>query len=140
MSYVNTFICISEDCPVETGVVPQSNRQPKPIHLLQYELITQSPYTYTHEELLLEVNRRRDAVADDELEAYRIRLFEKKHPCLRASMLAKKYGWGIHYNEQGQIAIYAAGTAEYTAWLEDSGTTVVRAMRNSRAGKSATAP
>lgn len=135
MTYVNTFVRLADDCPVKTGVVPQSNRLPKPHHLLQYELLIQAPYTYTHEELLLEVYRRRDEVPDEELEDYRARLWERKHPCLRASMLPKKYGWGIHYNEQGKIAIYPAGSEAYDGWLENSQTTVLPAMRNSRAGK-----
>ncbi|GIQ71384.1 hypothetical protein DUZ99_15835 [Xylanibacillus composti] len=139
MTYVNTFIRIAEDCPTASGVVPASNRQLKPIHLLQYELLTGAPYTYTHDELLFEVNRRRDEVPEEQGEAYREQLLAKKHPCLRASMLPKKYGWGVHYNEQGKIAIYAAGTPDYQAWLTDSQTTVLPAMRNSRPGKSSSA-
>ncbi|WP_342481620.1 DUF6157 family protein [Paenibacillus sp. FSL L8-0340] len=34
-------------------------------------------------------------------------LFSKSNPCLRASMLSKRYGWGMHFNDEGKIALYA---------------------------------
>ncbi|MNI90480.1 hypothetical protein D3C73_1480060 [compost metagenome] len=61
-------------------------------------------------------------------------LFAKKHPCLRASMLPKRYGWGIHYNAEGKIAIYARESPEYDrlSSAKDSGLTQLHAMRSKR--------
>lgn len=58
MSCIHTFIRVSEDCPVETGVAPAASRPLPPAHVIQYELLANAPYKYTHEELLYEVHVR----------------------------------------------------------------------------------
>jgi len=35
-----------------------------------------------------------------------VALLSKPHPCLRASMLPKRYGWGVHYDGNGRITLY----------------------------------
>lgn len=138
MSYTNTFIRISADCPVEASVVPEPRAGQKTVPLLQYELLASAPYRYTGDDVIYEVHVRHKQIADDELAArggeIRAELFSKPHPCLRASMLPKKYGWGVHYDEQGRIALYGAESPEYQRFLQpDSGVTVLNAMRNKKA-------
>ena len=55
MSYKNTFVKISEDCPVVEAKIPLAKNGKKPMHLIQYELLTQNPYRFDHEELIWEV-------------------------------------------------------------------------------------
>ena len=59
-------------------------------------------------------------------------LFQKGHPCMRASSLTKKYGWGAHYNEEGKIAIYPVDSDEYQQYA-DNAADVLFAMRSKRA-------
>ena len=55
-NYYNTLITVAADCPVARGTPPS---RPDTIGGLQYALITQQPYGYTSDELLVEVQRRR---------------------------------------------------------------------------------
>ncbi|MBP1991835.1 DUF6157 family protein [Paenibacillus eucommiae] len=132
MMIKNTFIEVSTDCPVETGVVPVTKKDSKPIHLIQYELLTQAPYTYTLEDLIFEVHIKRSDSPKDNLEQIREQLFQKSHPCMRASLLPKKYGWGVHHNNEGKIAIYAMESPEYQGFLEDDKVKREYAMRSKR--------
>ncbi|WZO98502.1 DUF6157 family protein [Isosphaeraceae bacterium EP7] len=44
-----------------------------------------------------------------------------------------KYGWGVHYDAFGKIALYAVESDEYRRLSgPDAGTKVVQAMRNRR--------
>jgi hypothetical protein len=43
----------------------------------------------------------------------------KGHPHLHVSPLAKRYGWGIHNNAEGKIALIAVESPEYAQLLND---------------------
>lgn len=137
MSYTNTFIQVSLDCPATSSIVPVSKRDKKTAHEIQYELLSQNPYKFNHEDLIYEVHIRHKAISEEELinHATEIRdqLFQKSHPCLRASMLPKKFGWGVHYDQDGRIAIYGMESNEYRQFVtEDRNVKLLFAMRNSR--------
>jgi hypothetical protein len=138
MSYIGTFIQVSPDCPVEFGVVPDTKKESKPAHIIQYELLSENPYKYTHEELLFEVHVRHKGFSDGEVKNRRDEiweeLFQKKHPCLRACMLPKKYGWGVHYNDEGRIAIYPKESPEYQRFVQayNGSRQLLTAMRSKR--------
>lgn len=138
MSYTDTFIRVAEDCPVEMGIPPVSDRSALPVHVIQYNLLTEKPYRYNHEELLYQVHVRHKGVSEEERETRReaiwAELFSKSHPCLRASMLPKKYGWGIHYDAAGRIALYAKESPEYDYYTSggEAGVKLLNAMRNKR--------
>ncbi|WP_150266848.1 DUF6157 family protein [Paenibacillus tepidiphilus] len=138
MSYTDTFIRVAADCPVETGTVPQSGRPLPPVHVIQYELLAEAPYVYNHEELLYEVHVRHKQIPAEERVNRRDEiwagLFAKKHPCLRASMLPKRYGWGIHFNEEGRIALYGKESPEYDHYTSggEAGVKLLDAMRSKR--------
>ena len=139
MGYTDTFIRVATDCPATCGVVPVAKRDHKPVHVLQYELLSEHPYRYTHEDLLFEVHVRHKAIPADEREArlreIRAELLGKPHPCLRASLLPKKYGWGVHYDRQGRIALYAMESEEYRrlTQADGAGPTLLTAIRSRRA-------
>ena len=50
--------------------------------------------------------------------------------CLAA---AQDYEWGLHYDDQGRIALHAVDSAEYERLSQDPSLTQLRAMRSSRA-------
>ena len=136
---IDTFVMVSPDCPVQAGVIPANKNDEKPsIPFLQYQLLTQNPYRFTIEDLIYEVHIRHKQIPSEDVEAngdvIRQELFQKKHPCMRASMLPKKYGWGVHYNSEGKLALYGMETKEYLQFVQsgDNGPKLVFAMRNSR--------
>ena len=53
---------------------------------------------------------------------------------MRASPLTKRYGWGVHHDAAGRMALYGVGTAEYRRFAEGAvaGVEVVAAMRSKR--------
>ena len=57
----------------------------------------------------------------------------KGHPHLRVSALAKRYGWGIHNNAEGKIALIAVDSPEYKRLMKDPRTTKIKAFRSKRA-------
>ena len=134
----NTFILVADDSPAEVGIVPEAKGDKRPIHLIQYELLTENPYTLTHEDLTYEVFVQRQGFMSEELETRGseicTELLSKEHPCLRASSLTKRYGWGAHYDENGKIALYSMDSAEYVrlAEMDERAGKVILAMRSKR--------
>lgn len=135
MSYTDTFIKIAPDSDATEATIPTSNRPKKTIHQIQYELLTEKPYHYTHDELVFTVYAIRQEFTEEELsengEAIQADFFKKEHACLRASALTKKYGWGAHYNDEGKIALYPVESDEYAKLMEEAPKELF-AMRTSR--------
>jgi Family of unknown function (DUF6157) len=103
---------------------------------LEHALLIEAPYQYTCEELILNVHRYHKSIDDTELDAFKSFLFAKSHPCMRLSMLTKRWGWGVHYNELGRLAIYVAETQEYHHLSTRSGLRVLAASPSSRLARS----
>jgi hypothetical protein len=53
---------------------------------------------------------------------------------MRASPLPKKYGWGVHYDAEGKLAIYGVETADYQRFADGKvkGVKLVAALRSQR--------
>lgn len=132
-NYYNTFIEVAEDCPVSVAEVPRAKGDTKTVPVLQYEMIANRPYTYTQEDVLFEVFAGRSGIADTDKPAERKRFFSKGQPCLRSSALGKRYGWGIHNDKDGKVALYAVESEEYKNFANDGDVKHVRAMRSKRA-------
>lgn len=139
MSYTNTFIHISADCPAESSVVPVSGRAKRTAYEIEYELLANNPYKFTEKQLIYEIHIRHKHLPEEHVnnhaEEIWAELFKKPHPCLRASQLPKKFGWGIHYDENGRIAIFGMESEEYLAFTtsgEDK-PVLLPAMRSRRA-------
>ncbi len=131
-NYINTFIEIAADCPLESGEVPPLKGENKTAANIQFEMIIKNPYKYTSDDVLFQVYADKKDLTKEEYEEARTQFFSKGQPCFRASPLTKRYGWGLHSNHEGKIALYASGTAEYERLANDKSLTVVKAMRSSR--------
>ncbi|WP_373232969.1 DUF6157 family protein [Cohnella sp.] len=137
-NYYNTFIKVSADCPAESGLVPPDKKSGRTKPGIEFELVANRPYGYTQEELLYETHIRHKEIAEEELRArgtqIRDEFFQRPMPCLRASMLPKKYGWGIHFNGEGKLALVPVESPDYKRFAEgDNGSVkVLAAMRNSK--------
>jgi hypothetical protein len=139
MSYTDTFIEAADDCPEAVGIAPLSRGDKPSVPVLEYELLSKSPYKHTQDELIFIVHVTRQGLTPAALKArgkaVHAELFAKPHPCMRASQLTKRWGWGIHHDENGRMAIYARGSREYADLVSGKAKakTVLKAMRNKRA-------
>lgn len=131
-NYCGTFIEVAEDCPSPAGVIPPQ-KEPKTIAAIQFELISANPYVYTSDDVIFETYCRRQTETGDKA-SMRREFFATGRACMRSSPLAKTYGWGIHANDEGKIAVVARGTTEYNRLANDATIIHLKAMRSKRAG------
>ncbi|MGC4232892.1 MAG: DUF6157 family protein [Niabella sp.] len=131
-NYTNTFIEVAEDCPVAIAEVPRSKGSEKTAALLQYEMIAKHPYKYTSDDVLFLVYAEKNDLTQAELEKAREMFFSKGQPCFRASPLTKRYGFGVHADEKGKIALYGRETDAYKKLAAAPGIKKLKAMRSSR--------
>ena len=131
-NYHNTFIEIAEDSPTTTAEVPPLKGEKKSVANLQFEMLYDHPYKFTSDDVLFGVFALRKEFSKSEMEEQRALYFSKGQPCFRASPLTKRYGWGVHSNGEGKIAIYGAGTEEYRRFLHDESIEKVKAMKSKR--------
>lgn len=131
-NYENTFIQVADDCPAAGGEVPPMKGEVKTIAAIQYEMISKHPYQFTSDDVLFQVFAERKDLTEDELEEARKQFFSKGQACMRASPLTKRYGWGVHNNEEGKIALYGCDTPEYRQFVKESGLKTVKAMKSAR--------
>jgi hypothetical protein len=128
-NYFNTFITASADCPATAGIEPANRNS---VAGLQYALLRGEPYSLTSDDLLFEVYARRQGIDDHKREIARAALFSKPQACLRASPLVKQYGWGLHHDARGRVAVYGVETDAYRRLAARDGLKLVPGMRNRR--------
>ena len=130
-NYYNTFIEIAEDCPViEAG--PPPRKAEKTIANVHYDMLAGNPYRYTSDDVIFEAHRQRNRIGEDAVPAERVKFFSKGQACLRSSPLGKRYGWGLHHDSEGKVAIYVLGSKEYTMYANDPARRHLKAMRSRR--------
>ncbi|WP_420174766.1 DUF6157 family protein [Luteococcus sp. OSA5] len=132
-NYTNTFIAVAEDCPATTGEIPKVTAKGPTIASLQYQLLADHPYELTSDDLLFAVHTRRQAIPQEQWAQARKDFFAKAQACLRSSPLGKRYGWGLHHDAEGRVALVAVGSARYEELVADAHLTQTRAMRSRRA-------
>lgn len=130
-NYVDTFIEVAEDTKATTGTKPPS-KDKKTVAEMQYDLIANDPYQYTSDDVLFQVYADRNGLAETEYKQARAQFFSKGQPCFRTSPLAKTYGFGIHSNNEGKVAIYGMETASYQKLSTDPKVKKITAMKSSR--------
>ncbi len=131
-NYINTLITPSPDCKFEHGEAPTKEGS---IAALQYALLHDNPYAKTSDDVLFEVHAQRKKIAPANYRQERETLFSKPQACLRASPLVKTYGWGIHHDEHGLVALVSADTKRYAQLISSQHVKVVPGMRSSKANK-----
>lgn len=131
-NYSDAFIEVADDCPVFTAQQPPLKEEAKSIARLQYELVKDHPYEFTSDDVIFRVFAIRNEIGDDEWEEQRKAFFSKGQPCFRASPLTKRYGWGVHSNTDGKIAIYGRETEVYRKFAGDKNLQHVKGMNSAR--------
>ncbi|VXC36822.1 DUF6157 family protein [Pseudoclavibacter sp. 8L] len=132
-NYASTFIQIADDCPVDEAEAPPESAKGPTIASLQHALIAAHPYEYTSDDVLFETYAVRNAIPAEERAAARAAFFAKDQACLRASPLGKRWGWGIHSDEEARVALVPLGSDEYEEKAGDESLTQLKAMRSKRA-------
>lgn len=132
MNYYDALIEVAEDSPATGARVPQARggRQTKAV--VEYELLVKHPYTYTEEDIAFEVYVILHDIPKADRPVERKKLLSKGHPHLRVSPLAKRYGWGLHNNAEGKVALIAVESLAYKQLLKDPHTAKVKAFRSTR--------
>jgi hypothetical protein len=148
VNYTETFIVVAPDCPVAAAQTPPARyRGAVTVAAVQFEMIHDHPYRYTQEDVqFASAQRRPGAGTDDDpvpasaadreqLAAAKAEYLAQPLPCLRSSPLAKRYGWGLHFDSRGGVATVPVGSAEYDRLAAGDGGRVVvlTAFRSRRA-------
>ncbi len=131
-NYHNTFIEVAEDCPITAAEVPPQKNDKKTVANYQFDMIAHQPYKYTSDDVIFEVYAQKNAITQAEKNAARAAFFSKGQACLRASPLTKRYGWGVHADANGKIALYGVDSPEYKKMVKDKTLQHVKAMRSKK--------
>ncbi len=159
VDYVNTFIAVAPDNRAVRGVKPParrgsstapsdaapsdavpSDRMPSDViptvAALTYELINANPYELTSGDVIFTVMALRQGIPDADRAAARAEFYATPRACMRSSDLGKRYGWGIHADADGRLALYGVESHEYGRLLDGRDpfgewVAVTRAMRSS---------
>ncbi|MBK8278762.1 MAG: hypothetical protein IPK94_00940 [Saprospiraceae bacterium] len=131
-NYKDTFIEIADDCPATNGEVPPTKGDAKTVANIQFEMVKKNPYKFTSDDIIFQVYADRNDLTKSEYKEARELFFSKGQPCFRASPLTKRYGWGVHNDNDGKMAIFGAESAEYKKLSKAKSLKVVKAMKSSK--------
>ncbi|WP_290841261.1 DUF6157 family protein [Flavobacterium sp.] len=130
-NYFNTFIETAEDSKAVQAEVPPKKDE-KTIAQLQFEMIYDNPYTFTSDDVIFAAYAYKNHIPKSEQPEAREHFFSKGQACLRSSPLGKRYGWGIHANEDGKIALVEMESDDYKKMAANVDLKHTKAMRSSR--------
>lgn len=111
-NYFDSFIGVAPDSDAKRGTTPKDGENPS-IARRTFVMIHEHPYRYTSDDVIFTVHADRKGIPEAERAAARKAFFSKGQPCLRASDLGKKYGWGVHSDAEGRVALHGVETEEY---------------------------
>lgn len=94
------LILISPDSKSDVAVVPKEGNS---IARIAYEILIENPYKYTEAEYHHELHVVRRNKPDLKISSYNV----------KRSPLLKKFGWGVHKNAEGKMALIPANSEEY---------------------------
>lgn len=131
-NYINAFIEVAEDCPVNESEIPVEKNGKATVASTQYQQLHKNAYKWTSDDVIFSNYVLKNELTESELADARALFFSKGQPCLRTSPLAKRYGFGIHSDSEGKVAIYGVESKEYQQFMEDDSIKKVKAMRSSK--------
>lgn len=131
-NYFDTFIEVAEDTKVTCGTRPPSKGDKKTIAEMQYELLINNPYQFTSDDIFFQVFADRNNLKKAAYKEARQQFFSKGQPCFRSSPLSKNYGFGVHADSNGKVAIFGMETEQYKRLQKDPKLKKVKAMRTSK--------
>ena len=111
-NYFDGFIAVATDSQATRGTAPKEAEGPS-IALRTFRMIGEHPYRYTSDDVIFIVHADRHGIPTAERAAAREAFFSRGQACLRTSDLGKRYGWGIHGDAEGRVALYGVESREY---------------------------
>ncbi|MBC6310363.1 hypothetical protein HCJ66_12510 [Listeria sp. FSL L7-1582] len=132
VNYYDTFILVAEDSKADHGEFPSVKRPKKTIGEIQFELLNGNDYKYTQEEVLFETHMLHKNIPETAREAEKEAFWGKSQACMRTSPLGKRYGWGLHFNQDGYVKLVAVESPEYRELANREDLNVTRAMKSKR--------
>lgn len=127
-AYHDALIAAAPDSTASGGMVPARG-----VAAFQYALLDGHPYQLTQADVLFRTAHR-DTPGD--LDALRAAhwdvFFAQPRACLRASPLPKTYGWGLHFDAAGRVALLPVDSLEYRRLMTDPRVKIVPALRSAR--------
>lgn len=137
MNYINTFIEVAADSKASEGTAPIVRAGKPSVAELEYALIEPRPYALTQEDVQFRVHAQRMGLSPAQLRSEGARLreayFATPRACMRTSPLAKTYGWGLHFDTNGRVALVSVGSERYNQLAKDPSLTHTSAMRSKKA-------
>lgn len=135
-NYFDTFITVAPDSAAAESIEPPHRDEPS-VAERTFRMIADAPYSHTSDDVIFTVWADRRDIPAAEREDAREQFFSKGQPCLRSSDLGKRYGWGIHSDSRGRVALVSLESPEYARLSkgEDAAgapITVTPAMRSAR--------
>lgn len=130
------FVRVAPDCPATVAQIPPQRATAPTVAQLQYEILIDAPYRYTSDDVLFLVHAARAGFDLDDVEetaAARAEFFGTPQACFRASPLTKRYGWGLHHDDQSRLALVPLGSDRYAELAADAELKQLEAMRSRRA-------
>ncbi|MBO3102054.1 DUF6157 family protein [Cellulomonas fengjieae] len=132
VDYTSTFITVAPDFAGTTAREPVGAT----VAASTYAIIAASPYALRSSDVIFRVWADRHGVPADSSDEWSS-FYATSRACLRSSDLGKRYGWGIHADADGRLALYPVGSPDYDALAagtapDGSAVTVKAAMRSSR--------
>lgn len=124
VDYVNTFIAVAPDFDDEATSVPPLRAGKPTVALATWQLIHGAPDALTSADVIFTVWADRHGIPTADRDQARRDFFAKPQACLRASDLGKRYGWGIHADDHGRLALYPVGSAEYGSYAAGGGSDI----------------
>lgn len=128
-NYSETLILPSPDCAAEAAKAPD---KPGTIASMQHARLAEAPYSLTSDDLLFGIHAERNGIGETELVEARVAFFSKGQACLRASPLVKSFGWALHHDGQGRVALVDPGSVTFAALKSRDGVTKLVGMRSKR--------
>ena len=110
-NYFDTFNAVAADSDAVRGTVPEETASPS-IAYRTFRMVNDHPYRYTSDEVIFGVYADRKGIPGAERDEACRQFFSKGQPCFRASDLGKRYGWGVHSDAEGRVALYGVESAE----------------------------
>lgn len=135
-NYTNAFITVSADTRATEGTTPPERANPS-VAALCFEMLVDAPYQHTSDDVLFTVWADRKGIPEGERAAAREQFFSEGQACFRASPLPKTYGWGVHHDAEGRVALVPMESPDYAHLAAGRGPdgeelTVVAAMKSRR--------
>jgi hypothetical protein len=117
MTTTGILITPAPECPAIAAQTPPDRAQRGRANI-EFDLLTGAPYAYDHTSLAHAVHEAMAEVSGKPAQDFET-FHAKGQPCMRASPLAKRYGWAEHSDADGKLALVDPASAVFARLMTD---------------------